>query len=148
MRSFRRLPPLLRVVSILGLVLPLASLALLSQTLSAMLSTSAWPADSPRVFAIASSLTLLGLSCGLVVGMYSTRFLHPDQGPFPLDSWQSQVRALVLATVLPLGALAWAVFIPLTQPGFGNNGFFIIAIAAVVSGVVSLVVFARYQAAA
>ncbi len=148
MRNFRRLPPLLRVVIILGLVLPLASLALLSRMLPAMLLTSAWPADSHRVFAMASSLCLLGLCCSLVVTTYSTRFRHPDQGPFPLDSWQSQVRALVLATVLPLGALAWAVFIPLTQPGFGNNGFFIISVAAVVPVVASLWVLARYQAAA
>ena len=45
-------------------------------------------------------------------------------------------------------ALAWAVFIPLTQPGFGNNVFFIITVAAVVSVGASLWVLARYQAAA
>ena len=148
MLHFRRLPPFLRVIVIVALMLPLAALTLLWQTVPALLSITAWPANSQRVFAITSSLVLLGLSCSSVVATYNTLFRHPDQGPFPLDSWQSQVRALVLATFLPLGALAWAVFIPLNQPGLGNNGFFLITVAACLSLGASLCVLARYQVTA
>jgi hypothetical protein len=39
-------------------------------------------------------------------------------GPFPLESWQSQVRAFVLAAALPIGALVLAVVIPPTSRAF------------------------------
>jgi hypothetical protein len=144
-RYFRRLPPLLRVATILGLVLPLASLALLLQMLPTKLSTSAWPADFDRVMAMVLSLNFVGMSCNPVVAAYSTRFRHPERGVFPLESWPSQVRALVIIAALPLSALAWAVFIPLTQPGF-YNVFLIDMLAAGVLIVAVVWVAVRYQA--
>src|SRR5262249_23557670 len=56
-------------------------------------------------------------ACFYAVTRYSTRFRQPDRRPFPLDSWQSQVRAILLLAALPLCALALAVlafFIPRT----------------------------------
>lgn len=43
---------------------------------------------------------------------YSARFRRPGRGPFPLDSWQSQVRAFVLLAALSMCALALALFAP------------------------------------
>jgi hypothetical protein len=113
MRAFRRLPPRLRVVGIVGVVLPFAALALLARNLLTRLATSASPADSTRVQAIASSLVLLGLCCTVVVATYRTRLRPPGRGPFPLDSWQRQVRTLLVLAALPLCVLTWAVLIPL-----------------------------------
>jgi hypothetical protein len=146
-RTFRRLPPLLRVAGNLGLLLPLVSLALLVQMLPTKLATSNWPADFYRVMAIATSLWMLGLSCTLVVGRYNTRFDRPGRGPFPLTSWQSQVRALALLAALPLCVLAWVVFIPPTQPGFGNV-YLISMLAWVVLGGYCVWMLVRHQAVA
>ena len=74
MLHFRRLPPFLRVIVLVALMLPLAALTLLWQTVPALLSITAWPANSQRVFAITSSLVLLGLSCSSMVATYNTPF--------------------------------------------------------------------------
>ena len=108
-RHIPRLPPLRRMVSIVGLLLPLASLVLLMLEF-----LSRWPSDSEfnRMLAIALNLTMLGVAGTFAVGTYSMRFRRPDGGPVPLDSWQSQLlRALLLAAALPLFALALAVVI-------------------------------------
>lgn len=114
MHNFRQLPPLLRFVGIAGLVLPLAALALLLQMLPTKLATSDWPTEFTRVVAIALSLILLSGACSFVVTMYSMRFRRSAMGLFPLASWQSQVRTLLLLAALPMGALALAVVIPST----------------------------------
>jgi hypothetical protein len=103
MRSFRRLPPLLRVASLLGLLFPLASLALLVPLLVTSLpSFPLTPPDFGRRGIMALNLVLLGGACSTAVNTYSTRFRQPNRGPFPLSAWQSQVRAIALGAALPL----------------------------------------------
>jgi hypothetical protein len=116
MRDFRHLPPLLRVASILGLLFPLASIELFAVVFAPTLSSL--PVGSFRVLMIALNLLLLGWACSFAVRTYSARFRQPGGGPFPLDSWQSQVRAIVLLSALPLGALAVALVIPPTSRAF------------------------------
>ena len=115
LRHIPRLPPLLRVVSIVGLLLPLASLVLLMLDFLSRL-----PSDSEfnRLLAIALNLTMLGVASTFAVGTYSKRFRRPDGGPFPLGSWQSQLRAILLLAALPSCALVVALFIPPTPPAF------------------------------
>src|SRR5258708_14397815 len=114
MRYFRRLPPLLRGASILGLLSPLASLALLIPLLVTSLpSFPRTPPDFGRRGIMALNLVLLGGAYSTVVNTYSTRFRQPDRGPFPLSSWQSQVRAIALGAALPSCALALALVAPL-----------------------------------
>jgi hypothetical protein len=106
-RNFRRLPPHLRVVSILGLLLSLVSLALLGSALIAKALSfplALW--DSDHIYLIGVNLSMLSLACTLVGNTYSVRFRHPDSGPFPLSSWQCQARTLALLAALPLCALA------------------------------------------
>jgi len=120
MRYFRRLPPLLRVASLLGLLFPLVSLALLvSVVVTSPRSFSQLPPEPDfgrGLFAL--NLGLLGGACSCAVTTYSTRFRRPDGEPFPLGSWQSQLRAIVLLAALPLCALVLALFIPPTPPAF------------------------------
>jgi len=56
---------------------------------------------------------MVGGACINVVNIYTMRFRQPDRGPFPLSSWQSQVRAIVLGATVPLCALALALVAPL-----------------------------------
>jgi hypothetical protein len=116
MRYFRRLPPLLRVASILGLLFPLASIVVLLGLVSTILpSFPQLPGDAFRVLTIGLNLVLLGGACTVAVNTYNTRFRRSDRGPFPLDSWQSQVRAIVGVAALPICALVLAVVIPPTS---------------------------------
>jgi hypothetical protein len=89
---------------------------------------------------------MLGLSFTIVVVTYNMRARRPGRGPFSLDSWQGQVWTLVLLAALPLCALAWAVLIPLSHPGFGNL-FLISMLAACVLGGVCTWVLVTHQAA-
>src|SRR5258706_2791119 len=115
MRYFRRLPPLLRVASILGFLFPLASIVVLLGLVSTILpSFPQLPGDAFRVLTIGMNLVLLGGACTVAVNTYNTRFRRPDRGPFPLASWQSQVLAIVLLAALPICALVLAVVIPPT----------------------------------
>jgi hypothetical protein len=118
MRYFRLLPLLLRVASLLALLFPLASLALLvSVVVTSLPSFPRSPPDVGRgLFAL--NLGLLGGACSCAVTTYSTRFRRPDGEPFPLGSWQRQLRAIVLLAALPSCALALALFIPPTPPAF------------------------------
>jgi hypothetical protein len=103
MRYFRRLPPVLRVASILGLLFPLASIVLLVSVLVTALPS--FPQSPPDFVAgrglIGLNLGLLGGACTFAVTTYSTRFLWPDVRPFPLSSLQSQLWAMVLLAALP-----------------------------------------------
>jgi len=135
MRYFRRLPPLLRVASLLGLLFPLASILLFAELFATSLSSSV---DSSRVAMIALNLAMLGGACSVAVTTYSTRFRQPDPEPFPLSSWQSQVRTLVLLAALPSCALVLAVFIPSTALAFALV-FLVSILAAGVLFVASLV---------
>src|SRR5258708_13514546 len=102
MRYFRRLPPLLRVASMLGLLFPLASLALLVPMLVTSLpSFPLTPPDFGRRGIIALNLGMLSGACSVAVNTYSKRFRCPDRGPFPLSSGQSQVRAIPFGASRP-----------------------------------------------
>ncbi len=119
MRDFRRLPPLLRVASILGLLFSLAPIAAIMVVLIASLSSSPQSGVyATRVAVIVGNLGVLSGACSVAVQTYSTRFRQPDRGPLPLASWQSRMRAIFLAAALPICALALAVFIPPTQSAF------------------------------
>lgn len=128
-REFRRLPPLVRVASLLGLLLPLAALALLTQALSTNLSTSEWPADFNRVLAIALNLNVLGLDCTLVVTTVRARVREQGREPVVQDAWLRPGRLLVVTAMLPLGALTCAVVLPPTYPGFDT--IFLLSLLAV-----------------
>jgi hypothetical protein len=148
MRYFRRLPPLLRVASILGLLFPLASLALLVSVLVTSLPSflqspagfNQSSAGFDRGVVIALNLGAIGGACSTAVNTYSTRFRQPAQGPFLLSSWQSQARAIGLLAALPLCALALAVFIPPTSFAFGLVVLitFLAAVALVVANILTL----------
>jgi hypothetical protein len=117
MRSFRRLPPLLRVVSILGLLCALGSSVAFAELFVTILRSLS--ADSWRVLMIALNLGILSGTCSVAVRTSNVHVRQPDEGPLPASSWQNQVWAIVVVTALPLCALALAVFIPPTAAAFG-----------------------------
>lgn len=116
MRDFRRLPSLLRVASILGLLLSLASLVLFVAMfvvfITSRQSSLQPPADPMRTDVIALNLGMLAGACIFAVNAYRTRFRQTDRRSFRLDSWQSQLRAIGALATLPLCALTLAVVIP------------------------------------
>jgi hypothetical protein len=106
MRYSRRLPPFMRVVIALALLLCVAEFVLL------LLAKLYWSplhvpsADFGRLVIIASYLASLDLACIDVIVFVSIRMLMPGRRwRIPLDSWQSQARALALAGVGPLCGL-------------------------------------------
>jgi|GEM_PF-6358904 len=146
MRYFRRLPPLLRVASIVGLLFALASLALLTKLGVALVTSFPQsPPDFNRMLVIALNLGMIGGASSTTVSTYSLRFRPPAQGPFLLSSWQSQARAIGLLSALPLCALALAVFIPPATFAFGLVVLitFLAAVALVVANILPLVSPAR-----
>src|SRR5690348_774478 len=147
MRIFLRLPPLLRVASLLGLLLPLASLVVLIAGLITSRSSvpALWSADADRLLVIGLNLVMLGGACSFAVNTYSTRFRRPDSGAFPLASWQSQVLAIVGVAALPICALALAVVIPPTSLAWGGV-FLISLIAAVVLLAANLYAVVKWHA--
>src|SRR5262249_202650 len=66
-----------------------------------------------RLYVIAANLGAVGAACFFAVTTYSRRFRRPDRGPFPLDSWQSQVRVIALLAALPLVAIVVVLILPL-----------------------------------
>ncbi|HEV8194673.1 MAG TPA: hypothetical protein VGP82_24740 [Ktedonobacterales bacterium] len=125
MRNFPRLPPLLQVAVILGLLLLFAAAVLgifapivwvFALIASQSSASPPWYLDPIRLFVIALNLGALGVACNFAVNTYSRRFRRPDRGPFPLDSWQSQVRVIALLAALPLGALVVVLILPLGWP--------------------------------
>jgi hypothetical protein len=123
MRTFRRLPPLLRGVSLLALLPILAALVIfLELLLTPMLpSVPHWSADhNTRMAVIALNLINVGWAGGFPSRLYLVRWRRPDHQLFPLESWQSQVRTVLLLTALPLGLLALAVVIPPTSRAFAG----------------------------
>jgi hypothetical protein len=116
MRSFRRLPPLVRVASIAGLLYLLASIGLLITYLVTGWWTSGTP---PHIIPLAVSPFYLGVACSLAEDFYRIGLPLPDRGLFWLDSWQSRVLATVLLFVpLPLCALVLALILPPTLLAF------------------------------
>ncbi|MGO8947081.1 MAG: hypothetical protein ACLQUY_05345 [Ktedonobacterales bacterium] len=119
MRYFRRLPPLLRVAS-LGLLFPLVFLLLPLNSFFEMMGPSPTASEyADRLLVIGLNLGTVGIACFFVVQSYTECFRQPGApGPFPLESWQSQVRAFMLAAALPIGALVLAVIISPTSRAF------------------------------
>ncbi len=132
MRNFRRLPSLLRVASIVGTLFPLAGIALMANSYVTGQSSSP-PAywDSGRTGVIALNLVWLSMACTFVAIAYSTGVRQPGLGPFPLGSWQSQVRAILLLSALPFCGIALALIIPPTSRAFGVV-FIIFLLASIV----------------
>ena len=119
MTGFRRLPPVLRVASLLRPLFPLG----LFVAFLYMVSAGAWPSahvgvDASRVAVIAVNLGVLGLGCSAVVHIYNSRFRQLDRATFPLESWQSQVRNILALAVIPVCALVMAIVIPPTARAF------------------------------
>jgi heme/copper-type cytochrome/quinol oxidase subunit 1 len=124
-RYFGRLPLLLQMAFIVGLMLLLTTavvgifapivwvFALIASESSA---SPPWYIDPIRLFIIAANLGALSGACVFAVTTYSRRFRRPDRRPFPLDSWQSQVRVIALLAALPLGAIVVVLILPLGWP--------------------------------
>lgn len=119
LRDFRRLPPLLRVVSIVALLFWLAAFGLLvSLLIVSSPPFSRWPAETPRLLAVALNLLALSWACSCVVAIYRLRFRLPGNEPFPLSSWQRQLWVLALLAALPLCGTVLALVVPLTASAF------------------------------
>ncbi len=119
MSNFRRLPPVLRVASLLRPLFPLGFSAVFVYLVTAGWWSSAHlVVFASRAAVIAGNLLLVGLGCSLVVRRYNSRFRQPSREPFPLASWQSQVRALLALEALPLCALVLALVISPTVRAF------------------------------
>ncbi|MGZ3602489.1 MAG: hypothetical protein ACXWQ5_23320 [Ktedonobacterales bacterium] len=119
MRYFPHMPPILRVATILGVLSLLTALALLQFPLLVKLPFFPWRSvDASRVESIALNLIVLGLGSTSVLATYNIRFLQPDRRPFPLSSWQSQLRGIALVAVLPICGIVLALFIPPTSVAF------------------------------
>ena len=157
MRYFDRLPPLLQVAFFVGLLLLLTTavvgfitpvvwvFALIASESSA---SPPWYIDPVRLFVIAANLGALSGVCFFAVTTYSRRFRRPDRGPFPLDSWQSQVRVIALLAALPLGALVVALILPLGWPAdFLAIGITVLAAVVLLAAYVWLISVAVRQAA-
>jgi hypothetical protein len=119
-RYFHRLPLLLRVVSIMGVLLPLASVAVLVP-----LFVLGWMAYPPapavpggyfRLWWIGMNGIALALPCLFVVNLYCLRFVEPPRRAFAVSSWQRQVGVFGLLAALPLGGIAVALILPSVLP--------------------------------
>ncbi|HEX8994884.1 MAG TPA: hypothetical protein VF812_02520 [Ktedonobacterales bacterium] len=124
MRYYRRLPPLLRVASILGLLFALTALALFVALFVARIDAilESIPQDrlsDYRWLAIGLNLGLLSGACFTAVNWYVTRFREPPPAPLPLGSRRSQLRAILLLAALPLCAILLASVIPPESDWFG-----------------------------
>jgi hypothetical protein len=107
MRYFRSFPPLMRVVSILGILFFVAAVVLF---LSLALNWSPFfvlpLAEYGRLGYIALNLFSLGGACFVVVGHFIVRQRQPSRRRrIPLDSWQSQAMVVALMLIAPLGGL-------------------------------------------
>jgi hypothetical protein len=123
MHKFRHLPPLLRGASLLGVLLALVGIALFLKILIAIFLSAADPhrsADNTLVWMIALTLFPVSQAFDFPSRLYLVHRRRPDRQPFPLDSWQSQVRTFLLVTALPLGTLALAVVIAPTSRAFAG----------------------------
>lgn len=113
-RHFRRLPPVLRVAAIYGLLSILAGLAILLSPLLVWFHSFSPPPFwlSSRVLDICLNLLAIGNASTLVVNAYCLRFRHAAPIPALFNSWSTQVRAIALLVGLPLCTLVVALVIP------------------------------------
>ena len=140
LRYFHQLPPLLRVVSLLQVLCGLAGfVVLLAMLIPPVISNlSSAPPQSPnlRLLFVGVDLFFLSMACLSTVSPYTERFRWPDGVPFPLDSWQSQVRALAVRAVLPLGALVLMLVVPPGAPIYFLAS--VLSVLAAIANVVAL----------
>lgn len=120
MTGFRRLPPVLRVASLLRPLFPLGLFGALGLGLTAGQWSFAHLGApyASRVGVIALNLSLLGVGCTLVVHVYNSRFRQPGREAYPLESWQSQVRTILALAAIPVCALVLTLVIPPTASAF------------------------------
>jgi hypothetical protein len=116
-RYVRRMPPLIRAASILGMLFPLASMALLVGTaVKVVPSFLQWQTDPSHTVVMALDLGLLSSPCLFITIAYTFRVRRAGAGALPPDWWRSWVPWIVALTALPLCALALAVVLPQTSP--------------------------------
>lgn len=119
-RNFRRLPPLLRVVSIVGVVFILGSLAL--STVLVLHVQPFFPlsaVDTSRIQLVSINLGMLGVIGAMVITNYTMRFRQMGGTQFPLDTWKSQSIAILVMAALPLCGLVLALVIPPSLKVYG-----------------------------
>lgn len=120
MRSFRRLPPLLRVVSLLGVLAILVSLGI---------STWVWQLDqkngkAPEHLQLVGWVILeLGLVYSWMVTAYNVR--HPARfaptrrparaAPW-LDTWRGQLMSALVASAVPMATIIAALVVSSNTP--------------------------------
>ena len=110
----RRLPPLLRALSLLALLVLLAGCGV---------STWAWAVlrdhqdlVARRAQALAPAFLLLAWACIFPGAAYNARFQRPGRALPWLDTWRGQLAAALGLAVLPLGIVAVVLFIPPRSP--------------------------------
>ena len=119
MRDLRRLPPVLRVASLLRPLFPLGYAVMFAVPLTTRQWTTSWSALYLwRAAIIAGDLGLVGLACILTVRAYTSRSRQQDGGPLALDTWQRQVRAILVPSALPICAIVLALVISPTARAF------------------------------
>jgi hypothetical protein len=112
---FPRLPPLLRVMSSLGLLFVLTAGVVILAELPVIQASFPWLSlDAHRATVIGLNLIALSLDCTFVVNAYTLRFRRIGKQSYPLDTWPSQVRWWLLLATLPLCALMVAILLPQT----------------------------------
>ena len=111
MQHFRRLPPLLRALWLLGLLFLLVSLGV-----------EAWVVFREQGLSTARgqdlflTFVLLSFACNWPVAVYNARFIRPGRALPWLDAWWGQLAAAVGFAVLPLGFVAAVLLIPPRSP--------------------------------
>ncbi|MGZ3681020.1 MAG: hypothetical protein ACXWQR_21475 [Ktedonobacterales bacterium] len=119
MRDIRNVPPHARVARIFERVLRFAGFALINLSLVMfLLASSGRSGDLIRLGIIGVLLSMLSFSGSVAVKLYSTHVRQSESTPYPSPSWQSQLRGIALAAILPICALILAVIIPVTSDAF------------------------------
>lgn len=148
MSTFARLPPILRLASLIAFVASLATLAALALLLLQLLghvSVTA-PLEPERMTLVVGGLALLGVAYALLIFWYTARFRRSAaQRPLRLATWRSQVGAILLLAVLPLGQLVVALFAPMSFPVLAVGlALGILQLALVVGAIVFFAFLAAY----
>jgi hypothetical protein len=119
MRSFRRLPPLLRALLPVWLLATLASLGVF------LWSWWLWyesGKSSPQLEVVGLALVELALACTWPVAAYnarSTPFRGPRRPAPWLESWRGQLMSVLALSALPVLAVVVALVVSPDTPVFG-----------------------------
>lgn len=123
-RGIQLLPPLVRAATVVGMLAWAAGIIVgMRLGLTMLVYPQYFPPsyqpsfrDGLRLLLLGGNLGLLGLACILVVVIYGARFYQPDDGPYPLSSWQSQLRVIALLGGWPTGAVVLMLLLPPAIP--------------------------------